>query len=193
MKSTSSQGPSTHLDAPEDAVCVYSVLGTTEDGCGVVIALIPRAVATNTKKGEQGSGWSTGAIWKRASAAEGMPFKSSQGKSRFWPHSTGATLEAGICDGWGCSILTSPPRSLPSSSDSHTHTAPSGSMPLSDKPGKVTVAGFHPQQVVHHLDGRADSCEYLRNEQMPQIHIKYSAFFTVGFFLSAPHDSVLTR
>lgn len=68
-----------------------------------------------------------------------------------------------------------------------THTAPSESMPLSDKPGKVTVAGFHPQQVVHHLDGRADSCEYLRNEQMPQIHINYSVF------LSAPHDSVLTR
>lgn len=121
MKSTSSQGPSTHLDAPEDAVGVYSVLGSTENGCGVVIALIPRAVATNTKKGEQGSGWSTGAIWKCASAAEGMVFKSSQGKSWFLPHSTGAILEAGLCDGRGCSILMSPPRSPPSSSDSHTH------------------------------------------------------------------------
>lgn len=45
----------THLNAPEDAVGVYSVLGTAEDGRGVVIALIARAVAANTKSRGQGS------------------------------------------------------------------------------------------------------------------------------------------
>lgn len=44
------RAPRTHLNAPEDAVGVYSVLGATENGCRVVIALIACAVATNTKK-----------------------------------------------------------------------------------------------------------------------------------------------
>lgn len=43
---------STHLDTSEDTMCVYSILGATEDGCRVVVILIPRAVATNTKNGE---------------------------------------------------------------------------------------------------------------------------------------------
>ena len=45
--------PCTHLNAPEDAVGVYPVLGATEDGCGVVVTLVPRAMAANTEKGEQ--------------------------------------------------------------------------------------------------------------------------------------------
>lgn len=52
----------THLNASEDAMGVYSVLSATEDGRCVVVTFISRAVATNTKKGEQDSGWSTGAI-----------------------------------------------------------------------------------------------------------------------------------
>lgn len=44
--------PGTHLNAPEDAVGVYSVLGATEDGRGVIIALVPRAVAASTKRTE---------------------------------------------------------------------------------------------------------------------------------------------
>lgn len=79
MECTSGWAPSTHLNAPEDAMGVYSVLGTTEDGRCVVIALIARAMAANTK-GEQGSGQSTGTIWKCASAMEGMFFKSSPDK-----------------------------------------------------------------------------------------------------------------
>lgn len=55
----------------------------------------------------------------------------------------------------------------PSSSDSRRR-APFRSRSRSDKPRKArkaAVAGFHPRQVVYHLDGRADSCKYLRNEQ----------------------------
>lgn len=45
------------------------------------------------------------------------------------------------------------------------HRSGLGSRSRSDKPRKAAVAGFHPRQVVYHLDGRADSCKYLRNEQ----------------------------
>lgn len=41
--------PSTHLDASEDAMGVDSVLGTTEDGGRVVLALIPCAMAANRR------------------------------------------------------------------------------------------------------------------------------------------------
>ena len=37
----------THLNASEDPVGVYSVLGTTEDGGRVVLTLVPCAVAAN--------------------------------------------------------------------------------------------------------------------------------------------------
>lgn len=39
---------------------VYPVLGAAEDGRGVVVTLVARAVAANTEKGEQDSGWFTG-------------------------------------------------------------------------------------------------------------------------------------
>lgn len=55
-KAPSLQVVSTHLDTSEDTMCVYSILGTTEDGCCVVVILIPRAVATNTKEWRVGSG-----------------------------------------------------------------------------------------------------------------------------------------
>lgn len=54
--------PCTRLNAPEDAVGVYPVLGATEDGRGMVVTLVPRAVAANTEKGEQDSGWFTGTL-----------------------------------------------------------------------------------------------------------------------------------
>lgn len=40
---------STHLNASEDAVGVYSVLGTAEDGGCVVLALISCAVTANKR------------------------------------------------------------------------------------------------------------------------------------------------
>lgn len=114
-------------------------------------------------------------------------FLNPQDSSWFLFPSIGATFEVGFCEEQGCSILVSPPRSPPSHSDPHRRTAPSGALPLSDKPGTATVAGVHPQHAVNPLDGRADSCKYLRNEQMPQVHIKCKGC------LSAPHDSVFTR
>lgn len=103
------RAPRTHLNAPEDAVGVYSVLGATEDGRRVVITLVPCAVAA--KKAEQGSAWPTGAIWKCASAATGVFSKSSQDKAGCLPPSTGAILEAGPCEGWSwLSTLPSPHR-----------------------------------------------------------------------------------
>ena len=153
----------THLNAPEDAVGVYPVLGTTEDGGGVVITIVPRAVAANAKKGEQDSGWFTGTLWKRTSAAEGMFFKSSRDDSVGFCLPPLGLLEAGLCERRGCSILGSPSRS-PSRSDSREHTTYASLR----QDGQSHSAGFHPQQVVYHQNG-ADSCEYLRNEQMPQV------------------------
>lgn len=112
--------PSSHLNAPEDAVGMYSVLGTTEDGRRVVVTLIPCAVAANTKKGQQGSGRSTGAIWKCSSVAEGMFLKRSQDNDSWLLHPcTRAALETGLWEGRGRSTITSPPRSPPSHSGSH--------------------------------------------------------------------------
>lgn len=48
-------GWAAYLNASEDSMGVYSILGTTEDGGCVVLTLIPCAVAAN-KKIEVGSG-----------------------------------------------------------------------------------------------------------------------------------------
>lgn len=47
-------GWASYLNASEDSVGVYSILGTTEDGGCVVLTLVPCAVAAN-KKMEVGS------------------------------------------------------------------------------------------------------------------------------------------
>lgn len=52
-------GWASYLNASEDSVGVYSILGTTEDGGCVVLTLVPCAVAAN-KKMEVGSGPSFG-------------------------------------------------------------------------------------------------------------------------------------
>lgn len=152
----------------------------------MVIAFIPCAMAANTKEREQGSGWSRSTVWKCASAAEAcclkLPGQQLLSASLHWGCSGSRFGEE-----QGCSILVSPPRSPPSHSDSHRRTAPSGALPLPDKPGTVTVAGGHPEHAVNPLDGRADSCKYLRNEQMPQVPSKCKGC------LSAPHDSVFAR
>lgn len=42
---------------------VYPVLGATEDGRGMVVTLVPRAVATEAQRRErQDSGWFTGTL-----------------------------------------------------------------------------------------------------------------------------------
>lgn len=163
-KSPSSEGPPrSHLNAPEDAVGVYSVLGTAENGGCVVVTLIPCAVAANTKQGQQGSGRSTG-----ASALEGMLSKSSRDNDSWLVRpSTGATLETGLGEGWGCSTLTSHPHAaLP-----HAQVLrgrPSGSMPLRQA-GKSHCGRTSSPASWLPSSRRTDSCEYLRNEQLPQV------------------------
>lgn len=93
----------------------------------------------------------------------------------FLPPSIGSTLEARRCEQLAAQSSCHNHAALPHTqilADTLHHLG----LCLSDKPGKVTVARFHPQEVAYHLDGRADSCEYLGNEQMPQVHIKYSGF-----------------
>lgn len=139
----------THLNAPEDAMGVYSVLGATEDGCCVVITFISRAVATNTKKGEQDSDWSTGATGNVHLQQEECFLKAHRTTvgcfcfcfaSLHWVYFRSEALWA-----VGCSILLSQPRSPPSHSDSRRHTTPSGSMPLrqagKSHSGKISSPG----------------------------------------------------
>lgn len=180
-KSPSSEGPPrSHLNAPEDAVGVYSVLGTAENGGCVVVTLIPCAVAANTKQG-QGSGRSTG-----ASALEGMLSKTSRDSDSWLVRpSTGATLETGLGEGWGRSTLASHHHAaLP-----HAQVLRAGRLGLclSDKLGKVTVAGLHPRQVGYHPAGELTAATISGTSSYLKFHIKCNRFS------SAPHDSVFTR
>lgn len=55
---------------------VYPVLCAAEDGRGVVVTLVARAVAANTEKGEQDSGWFTGTLQGHAPLqGEQCPFR----------------------------------------------------------------------------------------------------------------------
>lgn len=104
-KCTCSPRTHTHLDASEDAVSVYSVLGTAEDGGGVVVTLVPCAMAANTKKGHQGSGGSQllfGIAYLQSGANDFFKAHWAKVLTFLFP-SQGVALEA------GCSILASPP------------------------------------------------------------------------------------
>ena len=165
---------------------VYSVLGTTENGRGVVIALIPCAMAANRKKREQGSGGPTGTSWKWASAAAGMFLKAHRMTAGFGLPPLGLLWKQGCVKGGALSPGLAATHCSLELRPSQAHCAVWVYASLRQA-GAVTVAGVHPQQVVYRLNGRADSCKYLRNEQMPQVHIKCNGC------LSAPHDSVFTR
>lgn len=170
----------THLNAPEDAVGVYPVLGTTEDGSGVVITIVPRAVAANTKKGEQDSGWFTGTLWKRTSAAEGMFFKSS------WDDMVGFCLPP-----LGLLWQQGSVKGGVAQSSGHPHTqilkgTPPGSMPLSNKQGKVTVQDFIRSKLFTIKTGLT-AVNISGMSRCLKFHIECKEF------LSAPHDSVFTR
>lgn len=97
--------PCTHLNAPEDAVGVYPVLGATEDGRGVVVTLVPRAMAANTEKGEQDSGCFTGIRATRLCSETNVLSEPSGQLGWPLPPSTGAALEAVLCERQSCPIL----------------------------------------------------------------------------------------
>jgi hypothetical protein len=77
---------------------VYSVLGTAEDGCGVVLTLIPCAMAANTKKtGAKALFWFITAFWNCPCTVRRERFLQSSQDNNNWIFASllGASLEQG--------------------------------------------------------------------------------------------------